>query len=411
MGEFKKNFIWNILGTTFNSFLSLFFLVIVTRFNGIENAGIFTLAFSTACIIYVIGIYSGRIFQVTENSDINDKEYIANRVITTMLMIIIIIGFVIIKKYDFYKSSIFILLTLFKSLEAFSDVLYGILQKNDKLYQVGISLFFKALISIIVFILLDFFTKKLILSCISIIICNLVFILIYDIPNVLQKIEKNSKIQRNNVIKIFKNGFFTFAITFLGLYIINASKYSIDNFLSEDIQAIYGIIIMPATVISLFGQFIIHPYLNKIMDICKKKNKKEFNKLLIRIITYITIMGAISAILAYLLGIPVLNIIYGITLGNYSLQLCIIIIAATLYTISVICSSILTAVRHTFIQFIVYIICSVVAFVFSNSLVKLYGINGAIGAYLLVMFLLGVLYFALTKVIINKEFKKEILNG
>lgn len=411
MNEFKKNFIWNILGTTFNSFLSLFFLVIVTRFNGMENAGIFTLAFSTSCIIYVIGVYSGRIFQVTENSNINDKEYIANRGITTVLMVIIIIGFVIIKRYDVYKSSIFILLTVFKSLEAFSDVLYGILQKNDKLYKVGISLFFKALISIILFILIDCLTKKLILSCISIIVCNLIFILIYDVPNVLQKIEENSKIQKNNVIKIFKNGFFTFAITFLGLYIINASKYSIDNFLSEDIQAIYGIIIMPATVISLFGQFIIHPYLNKIMEICNKKDKKEFNKLLIRIITYITAMGGISAILAYCLGISVLNIIYGITLGNYSIQLCIIIIAATLYTIAVICSSILTTLRHTFIQFVVYIICSIVAFIASTILVKLYNINGAIAAYLLIMFLLGVLYLILTKIIINKEFKKEILNG
>ena len=31
---FLKNFVWNILGTGFNSFNSLFFLIIVTRING-----------------------------------------------------------------------------------------------------------------------------------------------------------------------------------------------------------------------------------------------------------------------------------------------------------------------------------------------------------------------------------------
>ena len=72
---FRKNFIWNIIGTTFNAFNSLFFMIIITRVNGLENAGIFTLAFSTACILYIIGIYAGRIYQVTEASkEITDKD-------------------------------------------------------------------------------------------------------------------------------------------------------------------------------------------------------------------------------------------------------------------------------------------------------------------------------------------------
>ena len=54
----KKNFIWNLIGSTINSFTSLIFLIIVTRINGIEAAGIFTFAFSTACLFYIIGIYS-----------------------------------------------------------------------------------------------------------------------------------------------------------------------------------------------------------------------------------------------------------------------------------------------------------------------------------------------------------------
>ena len=66
--NFKKCFIWNLLGTGFNAFNSLFFLIIVTRINGLENAGIFTIAFSTACILYAVGLYSGRIYQVTEQN-------------------------------------------------------------------------------------------------------------------------------------------------------------------------------------------------------------------------------------------------------------------------------------------------------------------------------------------------------
>lgn len=407
MNNFRKNFIWNICGTSLNAFNSLFFLIIVTRINGLENAGIFTLAFSTACILYVIGIYSGRIFQVTENGKITDKDYIASKIITTIIMVIISILFVVVKGYSLYKSSIFILLCIYKALEAFSETFYAILQKNEELYKVGKSLFFKSLIAIVLFLVVDIVLKNIIISCSMIILANILIIVFYDIPNTNKIIDKKEKASKQNVKQIFKTGFYTFAITFLGLYILNASKYAIDNFMSEDIQAIYGIIIMPATVMSLFGQFIIHPFLNKFVEYCNNKKQKEFNNLIIKLIGSIILVGVLASILGYFLGIPVLNILYGIELDNYSIHLLVIIIAATLYTIALLLSSILTTVRYTFIQFIIYMANTILALALSNILVKNYGINGAIGSYFAVMFLLLLMYAISTNVILKKVFKEK----
>ena len=66
----KKNVLWNMIGASSNAFTSLIFAIVVTRINGLEEAGIFTYAFATACLFYVIGIYAGRAFQVT---DITEK--------------------------------------------------------------------------------------------------------------------------------------------------------------------------------------------------------------------------------------------------------------------------------------------------------------------------------------------------
>ena len=41
--QFRKNFIWNTLGTGLNAFNSLFFMIAVTRLNGIDDAGIFSI--------------------------------------------------------------------------------------------------------------------------------------------------------------------------------------------------------------------------------------------------------------------------------------------------------------------------------------------------------------------------------
>ncbi len=133
----RKNVIWNIIGATANAFNSLFFAVIVTRINGVNDAGIFTYSFATACLLYMIGVYAGRTFQVTDVSKKNsDTDYIYNRIITCIIMILVSVGFVIIKGYDIYKCIIFILLCLFKCIEAFSEVLYGVIQKNGYLYKV-----------------------------------------------------------------------------------------------------------------------------------------------------------------------------------------------------------------------------------------------------------------------------------
>ena len=98
---FLKNFIWNSLGTGINSFNSLFFLIIVTRVNDIQTAGIFSIAYATATILYTLAMYSGRLCQVTDiENKIKDKDYITNRALTCLIMLIGATIFLCIKQYS-----------------------------------------------------------------------------------------------------------------------------------------------------------------------------------------------------------------------------------------------------------------------------------------------------------------------
>ncbi|MDO5555880.1 MAG: hypothetical protein Q4G09_04375 [Clostridia bacterium] len=400
---FAKNFIWNIVGTTLNAFNSLFFLICVTRVNGLEDAGIFSIAFSTACILYMLGIYSGRVFQVTDATNTNDREFIINRFITSFIMILLIVFFVILKGYSLYKASIFILICFYKMLEALSDVFYGIFQKNNLLYKVGISYTLKALIGIVCFVVINVLTHNLILSIISIIVISLLITLLYDIINSRKLYNYTDNIKISNILNLFKTGFFTFAISFLGVYLLNAPKYAIDVFLSEDIQAIFGIIIMPATVIGLCAQFLIHPYLITILNFYKTKEFKKLKKLLYKIILYLLGIGVLCSLLGYYLGTPILGFIYNVDLSQYSTHLLFILIAATLYTISTILSSILITMRHTGVQFIIYIINSIIALLLCNFFVYKFSLNGAIIAFFITMLLCFILFYIIFIKIVNKE--------
>ena len=132
-----KNFLYNTIGTTSFALTSLIFLIIVTRINGTEDAGVFTFAFSLASLLITIGNYATRTFQVTEtNEKFTDFNFIYHRIITCVLMLVIGLIYSIINGYEIYKFSIIIQLVIYRAIESFSEVLYGIMQKNNELYKV-----------------------------------------------------------------------------------------------------------------------------------------------------------------------------------------------------------------------------------------------------------------------------------
>ena len=397
----KKNFIWNIIGTTLNAFNSLFFMIIVTRISGVDQAGIFTFAFSTATLLNVIGVYSGRVYQVTDVSNISDVEYIVNKIITCSIMIIFTFVFIIFNNYDIFKSFVICVLCFLKCLEAFCEVLYALLQKRDMLYKVGISLTLKSVIGFLTFLIFNIITKNVLLSSIGLLISFLLIVLIYDYNNI-RKINITKNLNKKNVKKILLIGFFPFLVTFLCLFIINAAKYSIDLNLKNSDQTIYGIIIMPATVILLFGQYIIHPFLVKITTYFNSNNSKALSKIVFKFIIYILAFGVISLICIMFLGIPILQLLYGIDLESYKLCLILIIIGATFYGIVSIISNILIAMRHYKLQSLILFIISIFTFILSFFLTKINGIQGAVLSYFITMILLSLIYIIMIIYYIKK---------
>ena len=405
----KKNVIWNMIGTTANAFNSLFFMIIVTRINGLKDSGIFTLAFSLACLFCFIGNYEGRVFQVTDvKQDFSNKEYVVHRISSCILMMVTVLIYCLIMKYDAYKMSVTFALCFMKCCEVFSDVFYGVLQKNDNLELVGKSLFFKSIASILVFVVLDMVTKNLLLSCVGLDLIWLVVLFLYDIPKTKNLIQNEEKISLMNIIKLYKDGFFSFSILFLAVYLVNAQKYALDGIVVESLQAVFGIVLMPATIISLACQYLLQPILNTVANLYALGQKKEFNILIFKSSLLVLVFGLVCIIGAYLFGIPVLNILYGVNISDYKLCLILIIVGAIFYSLSTLVSAALTTIRHTFVQFIVYSVTSLFALFVSKLFIINFSLIGASLAYLLCMFIQFLLYLLIYIYIMRKQDFKEV---
>ena len=403
----KKNFIWNVIGSLVNSFTSLFYMIIVTRLNGVNDAGIFSFAFAFVCFAQVIGNYAGRSYQVTNNDkSITYSDFIYSRFLTCTLMFMFCLIFIFIKNYGSNKNMIIILLSLLKLVESIGDAYHGILQTEDKLYKVGISLFIKGIASVIFFLLIDFFTKKLYLACTSALLISIIITLLYDIRQSSKCNFRLQKFNKNNTKKILIGGFFVFIFTFLIQYILNASKYAIDNFLTDDYQTIFGIIIMPATLMALCSQFLVQPFLTTVTKIIEKNDRKSLTNLTIKICLLLFSFGLFALLLCYFIGIPILELIYGIKLNAYKFSLLTIIIGSIFYGITYIISTILIAMRKNLIQAIILAITSIFTYFLSDYLVRAKGIFGASLSYTITMSVL-LLCFIICFIFFSKKLEKE----
>ncbi len=404
--KFKKNFIWNLVGTTLNSFNSMFFMIVITRINGVDDAGVFTLLFSVANLLYNIGVYSGRTFQVTDHTGkYSDTEYVVQRIITTSTMFVIGALYCVSKNYDPYRFSLTMLLTGMKCLEAASDALHGVLQKNDNLYQSGISYTVKAVLSLVSLIGIDLVTHNLLVSFIIVDAIWIAVTLFYDIPNTIPFLQK--KYSWANIIALFPAGFFAFGFSFLNIYLANATKYALDGLVSSSEQAMYGIILMPATMLNLAAMYLVQPYINRLAVLYNDNRIRELKKSLITIIGLIIVFGVIAFILATFFGIPVLNAIYGVDLTEYLFGLQLIIVGATLIAIVTVLSTALTIFRNTRVQFFLYLIVAIIIYFLSPVLIVQYSTLGASYAYL-INTILQVCLFTLAYLVNQKTWEKKI---
>lgn len=405
----KKNFIWNIIGSGFTAFNSLFFMIIVTRINGINNAGIFTFAYATASFLNIIGTYSGRTYQINDDSDITDSDYFYSKIFTCFVMLIAGALFCLFRGYELSKTIVIIELIIYRGIDAFSEGFFAIIQEHNQLYKVGISLFLKAAIGLPCFLFIDLLTHSTILSILCIDITSLVIILFYDYRNVKLLNFNVEKLNIRNVVRTITLGFSAFAFCFLTQYVLNAPRYAIDSLLADKYQTIFGIIIMPATIVSLLLTFVLQPFVISLKNDLKE-DKRKFLNLTLKLVLIIIILGVIVTIGVVLCGEFIFKLLYGINLKKYGVDLLLIMIGSVCYAITSILSTSLISMKSTFSQFMIYVIVSIFALSTSHFLVSNYSVLGACLNYFSSILLLLVLYICVFVFVYKKYSKRENLN-
>lgn len=404
--------LWYMGGLLLFGFTSLIYMIIVTRVVGIEAGGKFTFAYAVACTFFAVGVYFGKSFQITDKSNrYSDTDYIYNRITTCLVMVLLTLVFCLFRKYNLEKIVLILILTVYRGADAFVDSIHAVIQKKDRVYKVGMSIFFRTLLLVASFIVSLILFKNIILSSLVIMIINVLYFIVVDY-RIAKKNIISSKFDNSKNLLLLIEGFTAFLFYFLAIYVNNASKYAIDSLSTETIQGIFGIIYMPSSFVSLVSLYIVQPFLNNITGLLKNKKIMDLNKLLLKLTLIVSLIGIIIMILSYFIGIPILEMLYSVELDNQKFNLLIILLGSVLYSIYSVYSQVLVAMRKNLYQVLCLGLLFITSIILSNQLVYAYGINGASMAYTIAMaievLMIAAGYICYSKKIIKSENKITI---
>ncbi len=409
----RDSYIWNMVGVMLMTFQSVILLMILVRTVGITAAGIYTIANADSNLFLNIGKYGMRYFQVSDvEREYTFREYKRSRVVTSVAMMVVSTVYLLYTAsqngYSQEKVLIIWWMCLFKVVDAAEDIYIGNFQQKNRLDIGGKIMTTRMFLTITVYAVSVVISRNLLFSTIlSTVVTAGIFLILREITYAPIR-PSSERMDGKNVLKILQACFPLFVGAFLSFYIGNAPKYAIDAILSDELQAVYGFISMPVFAVGLLNNFIFNPILHEMSVLWEKRHVIKFVKKTMWQGFVVMCMTAVCIGGAYLLGIPVLSVIYSTNLTPYRSELLVLLLGGGFLALSGLLNAVITIIRFQQSLMWSYLVVTLLAFFFSNRVVARYGIMGAASLYTLLMAALCIIFIAVLVFGIRKRSKENM---
>ena len=308
----KRDIIWNMAGSFLYAFASMVLSIAVVQIAGEDAGGIFTFAFTTfGQHMFMMAYFGIRPFQITDTGGkYSFGDYLGLRLLTCGAAVLTGMGYVFLNGYSFEKAAVVFLMVVYKVIDALADAYEAEFQRGGRLYLTGKSNAFRTILSVGVFLASLAYTKDLAAASLWAVGAQAAGFLVFDVlvirelPNVEWRSAKGKKQE------LFAETILLFCSAVLDFYIFSASKYAIEGCMADRDMAVFGAIFMPTSIINLVAGFVIRPYLTKMSFTWEMGRTRRFLKIQKRIALIIAALTVLAVGGAWILGIPVLSLLY-----------------------------------------------------------------------------------------------------
>ena len=154
--------------------------------------------------------------------------------------------------------------------------------------------------------------------------------------------------------------------------------------MQSGVQRDFNILFMPVFFMSLCI-LVIRPLITSLAEKRQAGEMVQFYSIIKRIFVFLILVGFLTTLVSYLIGTPVLSLIFGVDLNRYRLELTVLVFSGILYSIALVFENILTIYRKHNLLLVVYIVMYIASILLSKPFIISQGILGACLSFMLVM--------------------------
>lgn len=429
----KNSYMWNMMGSMLNAFQSVILLMIISRTVGQVASGVYSFAYANASLFLHMGNYGVRNYQVSDiKKKFSFKEYYFSRWISIAMMLLSAGVFIaysaVTKDYSSEKTWIMIWAMLQKTVDALENVYHGQYHQNNRLDVAGRCMTIRMALLIVSFGVALIITRNLLVSLIASTVLTLLLFILFTywtshISRIHTSAEDETSADPDRLVwkKVRSLMWICLPLcagSFLSFYIGNAPKYAIDALttsakyasdpdLADKLQGCFTYIHMPVFVVGLLNNFIFMPQMFKLSKMWQERDVRGFMK---RTLRQVIILAGISLVCvggAFLLGTPVLSILYNTDLAPYRLPLVILVLGGGFLGLTGFLWAVITIIRCQKYTMYGYAFVALLALFLANPIVERYEIMGASVLYLSLMVLLSIIFTGIFLIGVRCKAKKK----
>ena len=394
----RRGTIWNLVSSVLNSAMTAVIMFFITLTSDVSVNGWFSIATAVAYQCQAIGFFGIRNLHIADtNNDYSFSDYTHFNIVSSILMIMVLSFMSFGQNYSFEKSCLIFIYGIYRGVDIFEALFHDEYQREGRLDLGVILQTIRFTISLIILVIILLFSKNLVLATLIATVVSIILVFIQNKPFLKYFPCRLRKFNIKNFKKLFFICLPIFIAGFINMYLANAPKYAIDGTLSDTLQGIFGILSLPIFTINLLSTVIYKPYISQMAIYWYDHQFEKLKTIIFKQILIICTLTLIITFFGYLLGLRLLEVIYGLELMNYMNAFLLLLIGGGINTLGAFLNFIMVIFREQNKNMIIYMISGVITFLFGSFLVSKLSLLGAALVYLfsswIITFLCSIVLF------------------
>lgn len=374
----RANFAWNFAGKLVYAASRALILTMIAKLGSAEMVGQYALAFAVTTPVFMLADLDLRSVLATDTKNgIDFGHYLGLRLVTTLLAITAVCVLAPLQSGAGNACTILLLVGAAKSVEAMSDMLFGLLQKHERLNRLGISLMIKGGLSLLAMGLGLGLKHSLAWGAAALAISWLAVLALYDIPAVRPYARIRIRLSPRALWALARLSLPLGAVLLFASLSKNLSNYFIEAFHGAASLGYFSSIVYIMSTGSLVASALSQSVNARLAKLFSAGDTRGFIRTFARNAALTAAMGACMLLAAAAFGRQILTLLYRPEYAAWQGVFVVVMGAAGVSYAAEIAASALTATRRFKVQPFLSLGVLLAGLALNYLLVPGYGLMGA----------------------------------